>query len=145
MFLLLAACSSAGEVEWGKECSSEGWLTESGKRETNVHVISRLSTDPAAVTEIRRRTSAGKWKGMGFLHPCSSLVFWHADFADVTHWCWMIFPQSVVLVLRKQVVLWIFVYTHLNLSASVQTWFVWHVFYYISFVSISENWDILLS
>lgn len=142
-----AACSSAGKVERGKECSSEGWLTEPGERETDVYVISRLSTDPATVTEIRRRTSAGKWKGMGLLHPCSSLLFWHVDSAnvtDATHWCWMIFPQIVVLVVRKQVVLWIFVYTDINLNASVQTWFVWHVCYCISFVSISENWDILL-
>lgn len=67
---------------------------------------------------------------------------WHADFADVTdvtHWCWIIFPQSVVLVLRKQVVLWIFVYTDINLSTIVQTWFVWNVCYCISSVSISEN------
>lgn len=142
-----AACSSAGEVEWGKECPSEGWLTEPGERETNVYVISWLSPDPAAVTEIRRRASAGKWKGMGLLHSYSSLVFWHVDSAnvtDMTHWCWMIFPQSVVLVVRKQVVMRIFVYMDINLSASVQTWFVWHVCYCISFVSISENWDVLL-
>lgn len=78
-----AAYSTAGKVEWGKECSSEGWPAEPGERETNVHVVCWLSADPAAVTEARRRTSAGKWKGMGLLHLFSFIVIANANYTSM--------------------------------------------------------------